>query len=363
MKHSKIVGGSTAKRVMNCPGSVALCAKMPPQAENQYMAQGTMLHDAMAHILGSDNMRPQDAIKGELLDEKIRPALDLLNEVDPDQTMEYEVETEVSFGDFLPGVFGSTDLVGRIGQRAIVLDWKFGDGVMVDAKENEQLMFYAAAAMRTAETAWAFSGVDEVELVIIQPPAIRRWVTTPARIKQFELDLKAAVKASQSPDAALKLGDHCRWCTAKPVCPQMTGAVDRARDVAVKSLNADTIGAYLTNADILEGWITDLRALAFDMLKGGRPVPGWKLVPKRGIRSWANEDVAKAHLMGRLKESEVMVTKIVSPAQAEKLLKSKVPESLTVSISSGSTIASESDPRPAVMLIGQQLTAALSKLV
>ena len=67
--------------------------------------------------------------------------------------------------------------------------------------------------------------------------------------------------------------------------------------------------------------------------------------------------------MGRLKESEVMVTKIVSPAQAEKLLKSKVPESLTVSISSGSTIASESDPRPAVMLIGQQLTAALSKLV
>ena len=175
--------------------------------------------------------------------------------------------------------------------------------------------------------------------------------------------LKAAVKASQSPDAALKLGDHCRWCTAKPVCPQMTGAVDRARDVAVKSLNADTIGAYLTNADILEGWITDLRALAFDMLKGGRPVPGWKLVPKRGTRSWANEDVAKAHLMGRLKESEGMVTKIVSPAQAEKLLKSKVPESLTVSISSGSTIASESDPRPAVMLIGQQLTAALSKLV
>ena len=363
MKHSKIVGGSTAKRVMNCPGSVALCAKMPPQAETQYMAQGTMLHDVMARILGSDNMRPEDAIKGELLDTKVRIALELLGEVDPDLTMDYEVEIEVDFGRHIPGVFGSCDLVGRIGQRAIVLDWKFGDGVMVDAQENEQLMFYAAAAMRTAETAWAFSGVDEVELVIIQPPAIRRWVTTPARIKQFELDLKAAVKASQSPDAALKLGDHCRWCTAKPVCPQMTGAVDRARDVSIKSLNADMIGAYLTKADILEGWITDLRALAFEMLESGKRVPGWKLVPKRATRSWADEDDAMAHLISRLKESEVMVTKIVSPAQAEKLLKSKVPESLTVSISSGSTIAPESDPRPAVMLIGQQLKAAFSKLL
>ena len=31
MQHSKVVGGSTAKRVIHCPGSVALVAKMPPQ--------------------------------------------------------------------------------------------------------------------------------------------------------------------------------------------------------------------------------------------------------------------------------------------------------------------------------------------
>jgi hypothetical protein len=30
MKHSNIVGGSTAERVINCPGSVALVAQMPP---------------------------------------------------------------------------------------------------------------------------------------------------------------------------------------------------------------------------------------------------------------------------------------------------------------------------------------------
>ena len=47
MQHSKIVGGSTAKRVINCPGSVALVAKMPPQVENKFMADGTALHSAV----------------------------------------------------------------------------------------------------------------------------------------------------------------------------------------------------------------------------------------------------------------------------------------------------------------------------
>ena len=37
--HSKIVGGSTAERVINCPGSVALAAQMPPQVENDYSAR------------------------------------------------------------------------------------------------------------------------------------------------------------------------------------------------------------------------------------------------------------------------------------------------------------------------------------
>jgi hypothetical protein len=57
----------------------------------------------------------------------------------------------------------------------------------------------------------------------------------------------------------------------------------------------------------------------------------------------------------------------VSPAQAEKLLKKQMgtnlPDELVVSVSSGDTLAPESDPRPAVLQIGQQLTAALNKLI
>jgi hypothetical protein len=56
---------------------------------------------------------------------------------------------------------------------------------------------------------------------------------------------------------------------------------------------------------------------------------------------------------------------MISPAQAEKVLKksgTKLPDDLVVAVSSGSTLAREDDPRPAVVQIGKQLTAALSKI-
>jgi hypothetical protein len=360
MQHSKIVGGSTAKRVINCPGSVALVAEMPPQPSSSYAEEGTLLHDEISRFLG--DLEYRFTCSQELIQDKLWPALDLLDEIDPDKTMEYAVETRVGFGDLLPGVFGSTDLMGRIGNKAIILDWKFGSGVPVPAEENEQLMFYAAAAMRTPEAKWVFDGATEVELVIIQPPTIKRWTTTIERIKQFEQTLIRAVKLAQQPDAPLKNGDHCRWCSAKPVCPVMTGAVDRAVAIKMDKIDVDKIGAYLHNADLLEDWIKDLRALAEEMMKKGKPVTGWKMVPKRATRSWVKEEDAKAALLQHLKESEVMVTKLISPAAAEKLMK-KLPDGLTVAISSGNTIAPESDPRPAVVLIGQQLNAALSKIM
>ena len=374
MNHSNIVGGSTAKRVMNCPGSVALVQKMPPQPSNKYADEGTLLHNVIAEIVMSDK-HPEEFLHTkyndqiltlELIDNKLVPALAALDVIDPNKEMEIEAETRVSFGDLLPDVFGSTDLIGRIGKRAVVLDWKFGDGVAVEVEENPQLMFYAAAAMRTEETKWAFDGVEEIEWVIVQPPQVKRWVTTPARIAQFEKDLVKAVKLAQQPNAELKIGDHCRWCAAKPICPQMTGAVDRALKTSIDGLDAPTISAYLKNADMLEQWITDLRALALQMLDSGARLPDYKLVAKRAIRQWTDEDKAKVALFAYgLTESEVMETSIISPAKAEKALKKRkqaLPDDLVVAISSGNTLASADDPRPEVMILGKQLTAALSKL-
>jgi len=235
----------------------------------------------------------------------------------------------------------------------------------VGVEENEQLLFYAAAAMRTPSVAWVFDGATEIECVIVQPPSVKRWVTTVERVKIFENNLVASVKESQKKNAGLSVGDHCRWCAAKPICPKMTGAVDRALQAQMVSLDADTIGAYLKNCDLLEQWITDLRALAHQMLEADKPVPGWKLVNKRATRQWANDDQAADVLAKVIPEAELYVTKLITPAVAEKVLKKlgdKLPDDLVIAVSSGSTLAREEDPRPAVVQIGKQLVAALSKI-
>lgn len=377
-QHSNIVGGSTAKRVIACPGSVKLVQQMPPQPSSRYADEGTLLHNAIADVLGEGTPPAAHigttyqgiALTVDLFDRKLIPALRALDEVDPHKQLTYQVEAVVGFGDALPGVFGSADLIGRIGRRALVLDWKFGDGVAVEVEENAQAMFYAAAAMRTRETAWAFEGVDEVELVIVQPAHapnhVKRWTTTPGRILNFERELFAAVKAALGPQPTFASGDHCRWCAAKPICPVLTGAVDRALHKSVKDLDAEEIAAYVRDADLLEAWISEVRALAMQMMEKGVRLPGYKLVPKRGTRKWLNEERAFEELASLgLMPDELVETSMRSPAQVEKVLKKRkleLPGDLVVSVSTGNTIAPESDPRPEALQIGKQLTAALSKL-
>lgn len=373
MSHSSIVGGSTAKRVISCPASVALCATVPPRPSSEHADRGTLLHEVMAELLEYDKKPEQmigaqyndQVLTQELIDEKVIPALALLDEIDPDRRMYYMVETRVGFGDFLPGVFGSTDLLGRLDRRAVVLDWKFGDGVMVDAEENPQLLFYAAAAMRTEAAKWIFEGADEIELVIVQPPAIRRWVTNKARVISFEQKLAKAVKLAQQNDAPMQAGDHCRWCAAKPICPKMNGAAERALKVQLDNLPVEQIVLQLQQAEVLEDYIADLRALAFEMLRAGKPVPGYKLVAKRATRQWTSEAQIEAWVDAKGIKGAYEPMKIKSPAQLEKVLKKakiEFPAEMVTAVSSGDTLAPESDPRPAVLQIGKQLTAALSKL-
>jgi len=371
MKHSTVVGGSTAKRVMNCPGSVALVQLAPPSPSSIYADKGTLLHTAISEVLlGEDNVIGMtyegQTLDQTLFDDKVQVALDLLDTLDPDGEMKLAIETRVGFGKFLPGAFGSCDVLGRIGDTAYVIDWKFGEGIAVDAEENEQLMYYAAAAMRTPEVAWVFDGAVAIECVIIQPPVIRQWTTTPARIKAFEKDLKRAVKIASLPDAKLNPGDHCRFCPAKPTCPAMTGAVDRALRVKLDAVDDEMLGKYAANAVLLQGWIDSLNELVQTKIEKGYKIPGWKMVAKKGRRQWVDENKA-ADVLNGLGINPIHRA-VVSPAQAEKLLKKhmgypNLPDGLTVSVSSGDTLAPESDPRPAVLQIGSQLVAALNKII
>ena len=371
--HSNIVGGSTAKRVIACPGSVALVQKMPPKPSSKYADEGTLLHHVIAAVL--ETGKPPEDFLGTVyngveltedrLERKLLPALAALDEIDPDRVMEYDVEKVVGFGHVLPGVFGSADLVGRIGDRGILVDWKFGDGVAVEAEENPQALFYIAAAMHTTTTAWAFRDAAAIDVYIVQPPYVKKWTTDIARVKRFEAELVLAVRAAEQPDAPLKTGDHCRWCAAKSVCPLVTGAVERADRVALKTVNVDDLAAALDKIEVLEGWIKDAREMAQTLLENGVDVPGYKLVAKRATRQWVDEAAALTALSeAGLNATEL--TELKSPAQVEKVLKKHkidMPEGLINSVSTGNTLANADDPRPAALQIGARLVAALGKLV
>jgi hypothetical protein len=95
-------------------------------------------------------------------------------------------------------------------------------------------------------------------------------------------------------------------------------------------------------------------------------VPGYKIVQKQARRQWADETkaIAALHDMGVPRGELFSPEEIRSPAQIEKVLKKRklaLPDDLVKSVSSGTTLASEDDSRPAVLQLGD-LRAAISKL-
>lgn len=357
--HSTIVGGSTAKRVINCPGSVKLVQQAPPQPESKYAAEGSILHGYIERLV-TDDTRIADLEINDAQAEKLDFCLQALDEI---QIEEYDTEVKFKY-DKVPGVFGTVDLIGtyNAGATAVVLDWKFGDGVTVRAEDNEQLMFYALLAWRSGH--WAFEKATEVELCIVQPPQLRQWSCSLKRLARFEDDLLHALRIAQGSAPPTAIGEWCKFCPAKTICPQHTGAIERVVRSRLEQLSNEQLGQMLELADKLESFIGAARGLVQQKLEAGLPVPGWKLVPKQARRQWTNEADALAALRAvGAPESELM--ELRSPAQIEKVLKKRkiaLPEEVVTSVSSGDTIAPESDPRPAKVLLAQQFAAALSKI-
>ncbi len=103
-----------------------------------------------------------------------------------------------------------------------VIDYKHGQGVVVEVEDNEQELYYALG--KAHELRWAFETLD---LVIVQPRArhadgkVRRWSTDKATLRAYEERLRIAARATEDPDAPLKAGDWCTFCKASAVCPAL----------------------------------------------------------------------------------------------------------------------------------------------
>jgi hypothetical protein len=236
-------------------------------------------------------------------------------------------------------------------------------------------MFYAGAAMETPALQDLFTHKDDwpVEIIIVQPvndsdDIISRWTTTVGRIKRFVLSLAAAVRDGERPDAPLARGDWCQWCPAQPRCPEYLGLAENALKQDLATTDPDEIGRLLDMAEEMVGWVAAVKKLGHTHMDHGFQATGWKLVQKRATRKWADKSVARKRLVELVSDaSSVLNMDLISPAQAEKVLKKEKIEydeiaDLVSSVSSGTTLAPADDPRPAVQVAAAAIKSVARKL-
>lgn len=378
--HSSVVGGSSAGRVLQCPGSVSLCATMP-NIESEFAAEGTALHMAMDMIYSGLTQKDTDVIgltfngyeiSGTMFDEGIEPILEHWDKLDTELGgIDYFSERRVTF----PGIenaFGTTDLIGTAKDRTVVYDFKFGRGVAVEAESNPQMLYYALAAMHTPGTDKFFHPDKPVEVFIAQPRVndgepFTRWMTSTRQLEAFGVELRHAVETAMMPDAPLKMGKYCKFCSAKSICPLYRAVAIDALAMPQDAMS-EHLAEWLPQADLLIELGNTIKSVAHDQMEKGVSVPGWKLVNKRATRKFKDEAAARKYFAKiGLPAADRDVKKMVSPAQAEAALKrnglpAELPASLVVSESSGTTLAPADDKRPAVLVGGGALKRLAERL-
>ena len=354
-EHARLgLGGSSANRTINCPGWAAEASKLPAELLNRsspFAEEGTRLHGEIEACLRVGNTPKSEKVMRAL--QRFKEFLEDVGPVDPDDIfLEVRVDLEG-----IPGAWGTSDVVIDAPDAIVILDWKFGDGVIVNATGNDQLMFYAVGTVDTL-----FEAVDDDEtviLAIVQPhmrggDILSRWDTTVGALRDWKRRFAAALSQSY-----LCVGPWCRWCDAQVICPETRRRVTEAIKTDVEALQPDELGKWLALGHDLASFTTKLEELAHRQMEGGVKIPGWKLVAKRATRKWADAKSALKYFESKFSLDEVAPRVLLSPAKMEKVC--EIPAGLVNSMSTGLCVAPESDKRSPVMTNLNQIATNIRK--
>jgi len=370
--HSE-VGPSSIADIILCPGRVRMQRRCDDKTSFA-AAEGTVAHWVGERALKGIKLpdigvaNEQDGhvitVDQEMLD-AVQVYIDHINDL---RSITGEaVETIESSGTLewlgLPDVYGTADYTRAYPfQTLYVRDYKHGQGVLVDAESNPQLMTYALIAGQDM-----FETYAAINVGIIQPRGkggeqVKVWETTPDKVMEWaETVLNPAVKLALSDGAPLNPGEkQCQWCRAKDICPALAEkalqvAQEDFKDFAqikpdemVESVPIEKVAQVYSQIGLLKSFIKAVEGRVFSELSSGNPVPGFKLVSGRRSREWKDPDAAEKCLRG--KGIDPYEYKILSPAKAEKALgKAKKEVQEFIEVSEGKpVIVPENDKRPAI---------------
>ena len=254
-----------------------------------------------------------------------------------------------------------------------IVDLKYGAGVSVDAKENQQMLIYVVSVLHQLKIPTKY--LEEIRMVIYQPriigeEAVRSWEITYDRLIDESIRIQRVadkiVEAKSYKELEFAPSESaCRFCDAKPFCKAHAAWLLEESPIdysELRELNGeledeftvDELAAIYENDLLIRNWLKAVKEKLRELTGDGVDT-GYKFVEgQKGNRTWIDEDAAEKYLARYLKKSTRRPDSLLSPAQAKKQL--EIAEASTQAIEKlealidradgGPTLAKLDDPRP-----------------
>ncbi|WP_337366564.1 DUF2800 domain-containing protein [Phascolarctobacterium sp.] len=344
--HAKL-SPSSSHRWLKCTKSVLLEAEFENKT-SQAAEEGTAAHALCEHklkkLLHKRSKRPVSIYDSDEMEEYtdayadyVMEQLDLVKQTCQDPVL--LIEQKVNFSQYVPDGYGTADCLIVSDETLHIIDFKYGLGVLVEAKDNSQLKCYALGSLALFEDLYDF---QTVTMTIFQPRRenVCTWSIPVEQLKAWaETELKPKAEMALKGEGEYCPGEWCTFCKATVKC--------RARaEEKLKLAQAEfKMPPLLTDAEIeeilailpdLTKWGNDILSYATDAaINHGKEWTGFKLVEGRSVRKYKDEEsivqAAKANgytdiyrqsiitltemqkLMGKKKFDEVLGDLIVKP--------------------------------------------------
>lgn len=380
-----LLSASSAHRWLNCPGSARLAEQFPNQT-SPYAEAGRVAHaiaelKARKYFLEPMSARTYNAQLKKLrdsphFDKSMDENTDAYLEVLKETALSFEkapfvaLETRVDFSDSVPEGFGTADCIMIGSGTIVIIDYKNGAGVPVEAEDNPQMKLYALGALQVYAPIYGDT-IQRAVLKIVQPNAggTKTWETTVQALKLWAFNtVKPIARIAYDGKGGFSAGGWCGFCPAKAQCsararqmlelepmvgakPQRSNVQEGPEKNAPALLSDAEVGDILRRAQTLAAWVEDLKEYALSAALAGREITGFKVVEGRGSREWNNQDAAFQALQERgVAEELLWERKPCSVAGLEKTLGKKVfseaAEGLVVKKPGKPALVPASDKRP-----------------
>lgn len=362
-----LLSASGAHRWLKCPPS-ALAEAGLPDSTSAAAEQGTVAH-ALAEwklrrvLHQAPSVKPvSDWIDAEMeahtddyvafIKERLREARKTC--ADP----QVLIEQRLDYSYLVPGGFGTGDCVIIAEPALQIIDLKYGQGVLVEAERNPQLMLYALGALAAFDPLYE---ICEVAVTIFQPRRanVDTWTVSVTELRAWaEEAVRPTAKQAARGEGCFAAGDWCRFCKLAATCrarAEANLALTRLEFAPPAQLSDVEIAEVLVKLPELKTWASDVEAYALSLaVNQGKAWSGFKLVEGRSIRKYADEKavVEAAEAAG---VSDIFERKLKTITALEKQLGKKrfneLLGTLIVKPPGKPTLVPETDKRPALATV------------